>query len=83
MSPTNNPSQKNDEQMMPIRWMAPECIVDGKYSTKSDVWAFGVLLWEIFSGGSTPYSKMGNTQAVEFIFAGKRLSATDISALSC
>ena len=64
--------------MMPIRWMVPECIVDGKYSTKSDVWAFGVLLWEIFSGGSTPYSKMGNTQVIELILARKRPSAPDI-----
>ena len=41
---------------MPIRWMAPKSIVDGKYTVKSDVWAFGVVIWELFSGGATPYT---------------------------
>lgn len=58
---------------MPIRWMSPEAIVDGKYSIKSDVWAFGVVLWEIFSFGTTPYSKLGHIQVIEKIIQGYRL----------
>ena len=65
--------------MMPIRWMAPESIVDGKYSVKSDVWAFGVVMWEIFSGGVTPYSRLGNTQVIETVLSGKRLLPPDNS----
>lgn len=60
---------------MPVRWMAPESLVDGKYSHKSDVWAFGILLWEIFSLGTTPYPKLANVQVIEVVLSGHRLPA--------
>jgi len=40
---------------IPVRWTAPEVMVNGAWSEKSDVWSFGVLLWEIWSDGDVPF----------------------------
>lgn len=57
----------------PIRWSAPEVIRYGKYSSKSDVWSFGVLVWEVYSEGRLPYEKQDNMQVVDSVNRGERL----------
>ncbi|KAL9962082.1 hypothetical protein ACROYT_G031152 [Oculina patagonica] len=63
--------------ILPVRWMALESCEDYIYNTKTDVWSFGVLLWEIESGGKMPYSGLGGMEVVEFIKSGKRLTKPD------
>ena len=41
---------------VPYKWLSPEALLWGQYSSKSDVWSFGVLLWEVATFGGTPYS---------------------------
>ncbi|KAK7080623.1 DNA damage responsive protein [Halocaridina rubra] len=58
----------NDEKhsMLPIRWMAWESALQGKFSTKSDVWSFGVTLWEILTmGRQQPYDKLSDEGVLE------------------
>lgn len=58
----------------PVRWYAPECINYGRFSSKSDVWSFGVTLWEMFSFGEQPYSGKGGKEVTEWISKGHRLN---------
>ncbi|XP_019935200.1 NT-3 growth factor receptor isoform X2 [Paralichthys olivaceus] len=59
--------------MLPIRWMPPESIMYRKFSTESDVWSFGVILWEIFTYGKQPWFQLGNNEVIECITQGRVL----------
>ncbi|XP_078087954.1 tyrosine-protein kinase ITK/TSK-like [Mustelus asterias] len=57
----------------PVKWSAPEVFRYSKFSSKSDVWSFGVLIWEVFSEGKMPYENRLNSEVVEELEAGFRL----------
>uniref|UniRef100_A0A8D3A381 Tyrosine-protein kinase SYK n=1 Tax=Scophthalmus maximus TaxID=52904 RepID=A0A8D3A381_SCOMX len=59
----------------PVKWYAPECINYFKFSSKSDVWSFGVLLWEAYSYGLKPYKGMKGNDVMQMIEGGERMDA--------
>lgn len=60
--------------MLPVRWMAPESLGLGIFTPGSDVWSFGVLLYEIITFGSFPFQGLTNNQALEHIKNGHTLT---------
>ncbi|XP_078687793.1 uncharacterized protein LOC144919965 [Branchiostoma floridae x Branchiostoma belcheri] len=56
-------SETKNEDPLPWRWMAPECLrYDDEFSSKSDVWSFGIVLWEMATLGATPYPYITSQQ---------------------
>uniref|UniRef100_A0A3B5BC09 receptor protein-tyrosine kinase n=1 Tax=Stegastes partitus TaxID=144197 RepID=A0A3B5BC09_9TELE len=60
---------------IPIRWTAPEAIAYGKFSSASDVWGYGIVMWEVMSYGERPYWEMSNQDVILSIEEGYRLPA--------
>lgn len=60
--------------MLPVRWMAPESLSLGKFTPASDIWSFGVLLFEIITFGSFPFQGMTNTQVLDYLKEGNTLT---------
>lgn len=55
------------KSLLPVRWMPPESILYGKFATESDIWSFGVVLWEIYSYGLQPYYGYNNQEVIYMI----------------
>ncbi|KAM7322961.1 hypothetical protein ACRRTK_018466 [Alexandromys fortis] len=63
--------------LLPIRWMSPEAIMYGKFSVDSDIWSYGVVLWEVFSYGLQPYCGYSNQDVVDMIRSRQVLPCPD------
>ncbi|KAM6039681.1 LOW QUALITY PROTEIN: insulin receptor-related protein-like [Chlamydotis macqueenii] len=59
--------RKGGKGLLPVRWMSPEALKDGIFNTQSDVWSFGVVLWEIATLAEQPYQGMSNEQVLRFV----------------
>lgn len=60
---------------IPIRWTAPEAIAYRKFTSASDVWSYGIVMWEVLSYGERPYWEMSNQDVIKAIDEGYRLPA--------
>jgi serine/threonine protein kinase len=63
----------NGGAKFPIKWSPPEVLNYTRFSSKSDVWAFGVLVWEVFTCGDMPYGRAKNPEVVERVQRGQIL----------
>ncbi|KAG8193693.1 hypothetical protein JTE90_024054 [Oedothorax gibbosus] len=66
----NDYYRKEGEGLMPVRWMAPESLVYGIFTCQSDVWAFGVILWEVMTLGMQPYPARSNLEVLHYVRHG-------------
>ncbi|KAB7495252.1 Tyrosine-protein kinase transforming protein ros [Armadillidium nasatum] len=59
--------------MLPVRWMAPESLTEGVFTTNSDIWSYGVLLYEVITFGAFPFQGLNNNQVFEKVKSGQTL----------
>ncbi|XP_068734108.1 fibroblast growth factor receptor 2-like [Montipora capricornis] len=65
--------EKKTKGRLPVKWTAYEALVYGTYTTKSDVWSFGILLYEIFTIGGSPYPRMDARKIAKLLQEGYRM----------
>uniref|UniRef100_A0AAQ4QRG0 Tyrosine-protein kinase n=1 Tax=Gasterosteus aculeatus aculeatus TaxID=481459 RepID=A0AAQ4QRG0_GASAC len=63
---TKEASSTQDTAKLPVKWTSPEALREKKFSTKSDVWSYGILLWEIYSYGRVPYPRIVSINTIYF-----------------
>ena len=60
--------------MLPVRWMSPESLADGLFTPMSDIWSYGVLLYEMITFGSFPFQGLSNNQVLSHVKSGNTLT---------
>ena len=64
---------ENKAAKFPVKWTAPEAVMKKKFDTKSDVWSYGITMWEIFSFGVSPYPGWDNGKTIQELKRGYRM----------
>jgi len=65
--------ERKTKSRLPVKWTAYEALLFGRYTTKSDVWSFGIVLYEIFTIGGSPYPRMGPRKMADILNRGYRM----------
>jgi len=69
--------RKQSRGLLPVRWMAPESIRDGKFTTQSDVWSYGVVLWEMSTLAEQPYGGYSHEEVMRIVREGQKMARPD------
>lgn len=69
--------RKGTKGLLPVRWMPPESLRDGVYSSSSDVFSYGVVLWEMATLASQPYQGLSNEQVLRYVIDGGIMERPD------
>ena len=67
------PYDPYENKKFPIKWLPLEALIDKIFGEKSDVWSFGILMYEVFTCGKVPYENMNNDELIVFLQSGWRL----------
>ncbi|EFX78105.1 hypothetical protein DAPPUDRAFT_53509 [Daphnia pulex] len=71
--------QKQGQEALPVKWMAIESLVDRVFSSKSDVWSYGVTIWELFSLSKQPYPEVNElAELIRFLQSGQRMEKPEL-----
>ncbi|XP_057667734.1 proto-oncogene tyrosine-protein kinase receptor Ret [Diorhabda carinulata] len=73
----DNAYLKRSKGRVPVKWMAPESLADHIYTSKSDVWSFGILIWELVTLGATPYPGIAVQNLFHLLRQGYRMERPD------
>lgn len=73
----NEKNTTSESAKLPIKWTAPEALKQNKFSNKSDMWSFGILLWEIYSFGRVPYPRIPLADVVKHVEKGYKMEAPE------
>ncbi|XP_078313794.1 insulin-like peptide receptor isoform X3 [Crassostrea virginica] len=63
--------RKGGKALLPVRWMAPESLKDGIFTSLSDVWSYGVVLWEMATLAAQPYQGLSNEEVLRYVLNGR------------
>lgn len=72
--------RRGTQGRLPVRWMAPESLLDNIYTSASDVWSYGIVVWEIVTFSAYPYQGLSNDEVIQRVCAGYTMSRPEHSS---